>query len=505
MVKVPCRAALATRQDARTFVYKFKIYSMKTKIILSLTCLILVCNAFGAITINGLSYNLNETDKTATLISYDENSGTDLIVPDKIVYGDIEYVVTSIAGTNSQITSITIPTTIKTITASFTSSTLKSVHWLGSPEAWCRLSFSSYKNNPLNVARKLYDINGEQVTKIDLSNQSYVGKYSLYHAEIDTLIFGTSYYYGGDEVLSGWLGTTVFWNVKTCGGWGGDIGPFKNCRSNITTFVFGDSVAEIPEYLCYGMRIEKVRIPANVQSIGYYAFQGCSNISEIEYNSKATSSIWSTSTYGDGPFRSAKSSVKKVIVGDGVTHILSMMFNGFSALQEVTLPASLNTIGTDVFKDCSSLRRINYAGTPYDWYSINFSGLTSNPLYYAGCIYTDDEAWNNVQIPEGITTIKSVSFANAKFLADSLMIPESVVSIGEYALYRCNSQIITMPSSITSIGSNAFEQCYALNKIYYQGTSSQWAAIRFYNVKSNPLSNNCNFIYQWESIGRSNY
>lgn len=465
---------------------------MKTRITILFTCLAFTCKVLATVSINGLSYNFNETDKTATLISYDLSAGTDLVIPDTIAYNNINYVVTAIAGTNSQITSITLHPTIKSITATFTSNTLKAVYWKGEPEEWCRLSFSSYKRNPLNVARKLYDKDGHQITKIDLSNQGYAGKYSLYNAEVDTLVFGTYYYYEDDEILSGWKGNTVLWNVISCDGWGGDIGPFKNCRSNITTFVFGDSVVDIPQYLCTGMRIQKVRIPAKVESIGYYAFEGCSYITEIEYNSRATHSIWSTSVTGDGPFSSARSSVKTVIVGDSVTHIQSLMFNGLSALTELTLPKTITSISSKVFNGCSSLRRINYDGTIEDWHKIYFGDLTANPLYYAGYIYTNDIAWNNVSLPEGITELKSVSFANAKFLTDSLCMPETVSSIGNYALYGCNSHIVTLPASIKSIGENAFSQCYALNKVYYQGTASQWASIRFYNAAANPISNSCN-------------
>ena len=71
----------------------------------------------------------------------------------------------------------------------------------------------------------------------------------------------------------------------------------------------------------------------------------------------------------------------------------------------------------------------------------------------------------------------------------SITIPDSVISIGNYAFYRCsNLTTITIPESVTSIGSFAFYYCDALTSYNYSGTAEQWTQIKFADSSSNPIS-----------------
>ena len=63
----------------------------------------------------------------------------------------------------------------------------------------------------------------------------------------------------------------------------------------------------------------------------------------------------------------------------------------------------------------------------------------------------------------------------------------NVTSIGECAFYDCTGlNTVTFSSSIISIGSNAFYHFWG-DKLYYQGSISQWCGITFENQNSNPL------------------
>ena len=46
---------------------------------------------------------------------------------------------------------------------------------------------------------------------------------------------------------------------------------------------------------------------------------------------------------------------------------------------------------------------------------------------------------------------------------------------------------LTLPASITDIKESAFENCEALEKVYYDGTLNSWAQINFENSYSNPM------------------
>ena len=95
----------------------------------------------------------------------------------------------------------------------------------------------------------------------------------------------------------------------------------------------------------------------------------------------------------------------------------------------------------------------------------------------------DDSAFYNcdsltsITIPDCVTTIYHSAFYDCDSLTN-ITIPDSVTAIGWYAFYSCGSLTsITIHNSLTYIGYGAFAYCTSLEKVYYNGTSSQWCDI----------------------------
>lgn len=89
------------------------------------------------------------------------------------------------------------------------------------------------------------------------------------------------------------------------------------------------------------------------------------------------------------------------------------------------------------------------------------------------------------------------AFENCSGLT-SVMIPDSVLSIGNSAFAYCSGITnITIPDGVTSIGYRAFYNCSGLTKIYYKGSESEWGTISidFYNEK---LKNTTRYYYSAE-------
>ena len=84
----------------------------------------------------------------------------------------------------------------------------------------------------------------------------------------------------------------------------------------------------------------------------------------------------------------------------------------------------------------------------------------------------------SINIPESVTSIGKSAFRNCTGLT-SITIPSSVTSIGNYAFYCCTS-LTSVPISegVTYISSYAFKNCTSLKTINYIGTEEQWNAIR---------------------------
>ena len=79
--------------------------------------------------------------------------------------------------------------------------------------------------------------------------------------------------------------------------------------------------------------------------------------------------------------------------------------------------------------------------------------------------FSDCRSLTDIVIPDGVTSIGDYAFSGCRSLS-SVVIPDSVTSIGDWAFNGCKSLAdIVIPSSVTRIGDYAFEGCSALTSI----------------------------------------
>ena len=120
-----------------------------------------------------------------------------------------------------------------------------------------------------------------------------------------------------------------------------------------------------------------------------------------------------------------------------VTRIYEGAFSGCSGLTSIDIPSSVTNIGSDAFSGCSGLKKVIVKDIA-SWCGIEFVGDSSNPLYYAHHLYSDENTEiTNLVIPNSVTSIGSNAFKGCSALA-SIDIPNSVTSIGAYAFSGCS-------------------------------------------------------------------
>ena len=162
----------------------------------------------------------------------------------------------------------------------------------------------------------------------------------------------------GNSAFKGNPTTSVTWNPKTCSIGTGDNAPFYSTNSQITSFVFGDSVQTIPGFLCYMMnKLENIALPEKLTTIGASAFQNCSLLHDVTI----PASVSSINTYAFA----FCTSIKHFEFPAGIKTLATSVLEGATGLEEVIIPASVTTINQDAFYNCSKLMAIhNYAITP---------------------------------------------------------------------------------------------------------------------------------------------
>ncbi len=143
--------------------------------------------------------------------------------------------------------------------------------------------------------------------------------------------------------------------------------------------------------------------------------------------------------------------ITKLVIGDGIKYIRGEAFDGFSGLESVTLPDTLESISYNVFYDCQKLESVTLPES--------LTEIAAGAFFSAGL--------KSVTIPKNVNRIGSLAFACGNLT--EVILPDGInVKVGDYAFGRCpKMKEAYVPSSITSIGDCAFGYYYDSEKDEY--------------------------------------
>ena len=176
----------------------------------------------------------------------------------------------------------------------------------------------------------------------------------------------------------------------------------------------------------------------------------------------------------DGYAFSNCTTIKSIIIPNGVTGIGLCAFKNCTALTDIYIPDSVSVIGWCAFRDCKNLKSIKI---PYGVERIEagaFLGCTSlsditvpDTVTYIVKGVLEDTNWYKNQ-PDGIVYIGKIAYCYKGEMPEntSLEIKQGTKALGISAFSGCtNLHSITLPNSITKISEDSFSNCTNLENI----------------------------------------
>lgn len=219
---------------------------------------------------------------------------------------------------------------------------------------------------------------------------------------------------------------------------------FAKC-SGLCSLNTGDSTASIGNGAFLNCSsLTTITIGKNIQSMNG-AFQGCTNISTVNYNAINLTSGWGIPN---------SQGVTLLNIGSEVQTIPNNAFSQFN-ITTVSIPNSITNIGAGAFYGCTILTSVNI---PNSVVSIG------NAAFYNTGI-------TSITLPNSITNISDALFQQCTNLS-SVSLPNTIISIGNSAFQGCTSLTsFTIPTSVVSIGDMIFSGCTNLIELVFNADS----------------------------------
>ncbi|MGI5097841.1 leucine-rich repeat domain-containing protein [Treponema socranskii] len=191
----------------------------------------------------------------------------------------------------------------------------------------------------------------------------------------------------------------------------------------------------------------KIIIPDGCTEIGAFTF-GQSYLTQVSLPASLTS-------IGKYAFGNC-SSLQQVNFPENLISIGENAFEGCRSLQQVNFPKNLTAIGTRAFQNCSDLKQVDLS---------TCTALTKiGERTFSMCSKLE-----KVEFPKNLTKIEEAAFFSCTNLTQAVLVGCTALSeIGVNAFNSCQKlTYVTMPKNLSTIGHNAFSGCSGVNEFNF--------------------------------------
>ena len=304
---------------------------------------------------------------------------------------------------------------------------------------------------------------------------------------------------------------------------------FYNCYS-LTSITTEEGIRYIGDCAFYGCHsLASITIPASVVEIGDYAFYGCSSLtsltieegSDLEYVGSYAFNVYSLKGHlvipntvkyiGDYAFNNTQMTFE-INSDSQLTHIGEWAFaDNWNGQSTIYLSSKVEHVGSNAFNKNNFSIYCEVESRPSSW-DVKWLGENSDKLkvtwgvtrYESGQTaegikyrIINDTVFiigyvgesKDIVIPneiEGLTVKEISRYAFSISEIVSVVLPDTLIRIGDYAFYDCDSLgSITIPASVVEIGDCAFNNCSSLTSLTIkEGSDLEYVGSYAFNVYS---------------------
>lgn len=294
------------------------------------------------------------------------------------------------------------------------------------------------------------DLSGCTIEAYDSRDEQYMG----YHTHFEAHTIPPSAFLGFTELVQVQLPA----NTVAIGN-----GAFAGC-AQLATIEGLEQVMEIGEYAFSGCSaLKSFSFPATLQRIGDFAFDKCKALTHIDL------SLCECLSYIGKRAFAQNTSLQSVSFSHGVNELGDAAFAACTSLPHIVLASGITRCGTSLFEGCVMLQTADLSqSTLAELPAWTFSGCTAlsqvslpetvqtigeGAFYYCSMLPA-------VALPEAVEYLDSFAFAGCSNLTAIDFLPHSLETIGRYAFYHnISAGHVAIPSKTAYIGDCAFEGC----------------------------------------------
>ena len=279
------------------------------------------------------------------------------------------------------------------------------------------------------------------------------------------------------------------------------------------SLIIPEGVTDIDQGAFMGTKISSVVFPESLKVIHRDAFYSCSYLTSSVQFPQSIISIESSAFQN-----SAVSGV--LSLPDNLESLGEYAFDGCSGLKGIiTIPSKIDIIERGVFSKCSGISTVilHDGITKIEDSAFASSGIKGELFFSSNLIKIGGSAFANtgisgIYLPASLISIGTGAFYNCQFLSGTIEMPESLNIIEANTFNNCTSlQGIIIKQNITNIGNSAFNNCYYLSSIVSYATNPPDLGANVFNgvAKDNfavevPESSVADYAYAtgWEEFKR---